>query len=72
MSDRRSRVVSSSSVGNEVKSSGRLRNSATISTSTAAVSSMPGGYALSAVGAWVPNVAFTAIGAGLLLRAARY
>ncbi len=42
------------------------------STSTAAVSSMPGGYALSAVGAWVPNVAFTAIGAGLLLRAARY
>ena len=36
-SDRRSSVVSSSSVGNEVKSSGRVRNIATISTSTDAV-----------------------------------
>ena len=38
LSDRRSKVVSSSSVGKDEKSSGRLRNSATISTSTAAVS----------------------------------
>ena len=38
LSDRRSRVVSSSRVGNEVKSSGRRRNSATISTSTDRVS----------------------------------
>ena len=37
LSDRRSSVVSSSSVGKEEKSSGRFRNSATISTSTAAV-----------------------------------
>ena len=36
-SDRRSSVVSSSSVGKLEKSSGRLRNSATIRTSTAAV-----------------------------------
>ena len=37
LSDRRSNVVSSSSVGKEEKSSGRLRNSDTISTRTAAV-----------------------------------
>ena len=36
-SESRSRVVSNRSVGNEVKSSGRLRNSATISTRTDAV-----------------------------------
>ncbi len=42
------------------------------STSSALVSSMPGGYVLSTLGAWLPNVAFTAIGAALLLRAARY
>ncbi len=37
LSERRSSVVSSSSVGNDVKSSGRRRNTATISTSTDAV-----------------------------------
>ncbi len=38
---------------------------------SAIVRSLPGGYALSAVGAWAPNVLFLAIGAVLLRRAAR-
>jgi lipopolysaccharide export system permease protein len=33
---------------------------------------LPGGYLVSALGAWAPNVLFTAIGALLLARAARY
>ncbi len=33
---------------------------------------LPGGYATSAFGAWLPNVLFTAIGVVLLRRAARY
>lgn len=33
---------------------------------------LPGGYAVSAIGAWAPNVIFTAVGAWLLLRAARH
>jgi lipopolysaccharide export system permease protein len=32
---------------------------------------LPGGYTVSAIGAWAPNVIFTAIGAALLRRAAR-
>jgi lipopolysaccharide export system permease protein len=42
------------------------------SISSAVFSSLPGGYATSTVGAWIPNVLFTAIGSALLLRAARY
>ncbi|MGP6157198.1 MAG: LptF/LptG family permease [Vulcanimicrobiaceae bacterium] len=33
---------------------------------------LPGGYAVSTLGAWAPNVIFTAIGVVLLRRAARY
>jgi lipopolysaccharide export LptBFGC system permease protein LptF len=33
-------------------------------------SGLPGGYATSTVGAWLPNVAFTFIGAAFLRRAA--
>jgi lipopolysaccharide export system permease protein len=33
---------------------------------------LPGGYAVSTVGAWLPNLIFTAGGAALLRRAARY
>ncbi len=42
------------------------------SMSSALVSSLPGSYAVSTIGAWIPNVVFTAIGAVLLRRAARY
>ena len=38
----------------------------------AVVTGLPGGYAMSAAGAWAPNVIFIAIGAALLRRAARY
>ena len=33
---------------------------------------LPGGYAVSTLGAWAPNAIFTAIGVILLRRAARY
>ena len=39
---------------------------------SALTASLPGGYLVSALGAWAPNVLFTAIGALLLARAARY
>jgi lipopolysaccharide export system permease protein len=39
---------------------------------SAVASSLPGGFALSTLGAWFPNLLFTAIGALLLRRAARY
>jgi len=39
---------------------------------SAVFSGLPGGYAISSVGAWLPNVIFTTIGCVLLLRAARY
>jgi lipopolysaccharide export system permease protein len=39
---------------------------------SAVVTGLPGGYAVSAAGAWTPNVIFTAIGVALLRRAARY
>ena len=42
------------------------------SIASALTASLSGGYLLSAVGAWTPNVLFTAIGALLLARAARY
>ncbi len=42
------------------------------SISSAVFTNVPGGYATSTVGAWIPNVVFTAIGAALVLRAARY
>lgn len=42
------------------------------SISSAVFTGLPGGYAVSTIGAWAPNVIFTAIGAFLLLRAARY
>jgi lipopolysaccharide export system permease protein len=38
----------------------------------AVVRGLPGGYVVSALGAWAPNVIFVAIGAVLLRRAARY
>jgi lipopolysaccharide export system permease protein len=41
------------------------------SISSAVFSSFPGGYLTSALGAWLPNVIFTMIGAAFLLRAAR-
>ena len=41
------------------------------SIASAVFSGLPGGYALSTVGAWLPNVIFTAIGFFSLLRAAR-
>jgi len=39
---------------------------------SAVTSSLPGGYVVSTLGAWTPNAIFTAIGALLLQRAARY
>jgi lipopolysaccharide export system permease protein len=39
---------------------------------SAVFTGLPGGYATSTVGAWLPNVIFTAIGFVLLRRAARY
>ncbi len=39
---------------------------------SAVTSSLPGGYVASTLGAWLPNAIFTAIGALLLQRAARY
>ncbi|MGH7754937.1 MAG: LptF/LptG family permease [Vulcanimicrobiaceae bacterium] len=42
------------------------------SVSLAVATGSPGGYIVSALGAWLPNVLFTAIGAALLARAARY
>jgi len=42
------------------------------SISSALTASFSGGYLASAAGAWFPNVLFTAIGALLLARAARY
>ena len=42
-----------------------------LSISSAVFSGLPGGYAISTVGAWTPNVIFTAIGIVSLLRAAR-
>ncbi len=42
------------------------------SISSALFTGLPGGYAVSTIGAWLPNVIFTAIGAALLRRAARY
>ena len=42
------------------------------STCSAVFTGLPGGYAVSAFGAWLPNVIFTAIGFVLLRRAARY
>ncbi len=42
-----------------------------LSISSAIFSGLPGGYAISTVGAWTPNVIFTAIGIVSLLRAAR-
>jgi lipopolysaccharide export system permease protein len=39
---------------------------------SAVFTGLPGGYALSTVGAWAPNVIFTGIGAAMLRRAARY
>jgi lipopolysaccharide export system permease protein len=41
------------------------------SISSAVSSNLAGGYLTSAVGAWIPNVLFTLIGAAFLLRAAR-
>jgi lipopolysaccharide export system permease protein len=41
------------------------------SIASAVSSNVSGGYITSAIGAWVPNVLFTAIGTALLLRAAR-
>ncbi|MBD5634551.1 MAG: LptF/LptG family permease [Candidatus Eremiobacteraeota bacterium] len=41
------------------------------SISSAVCNNLPGGYATSTIGAWLPNVLFTAIGAAFLLRAAR-
>jgi lipopolysaccharide export LptBFGC system permease protein LptF len=38
----------------------------------AVVRGLPGGYVVSALGAWAPNIIFVAIGAVLLRRAARY
>ncbi len=38
---------------------------------SAITTSLPGGYAVSAIGAWLPNALFTAIGIALLQRAAR-
>ncbi len=42
------------------------------SASSGVFTGLPGGYATSAIGAWLPNVLFTAIGYILLRRAARY
>ena len=42
-----------------------------LSISSAVFSGLPGGYAVSTIGAWTPNVIFTAIGILSLLRAAR-
>ncbi len=42
------------------------------SISSALFSGVGGGYAISTIGAWLPNIGFTAIGATLLRRAARY
>lgn len=42
------------------------------STCSAIFTGLPGGYAVSTLGAWLPNVIFTAIGFVLLRRAARY
>jgi lipopolysaccharide export system permease protein len=39
---------------------------------SAVFTGLPGGYAVSTIGAWLPNVLFTAIGWLLLRRAARY
>jgi lipopolysaccharide export LptBFGC system permease protein LptF len=39
---------------------------------SAVFTGLPGGYVVSTIGAWAPNVIFIAIGAGLLRRAARY
>jgi lipopolysaccharide export system permease protein len=39
---------------------------------SAVFTGLPGGYAVSMIGAWAPNLIFIAIGAGLLRRAARY
>jgi lipopolysaccharide export system permease protein len=41
------------------------------SVSSVVFSNLPGGYATSTVGAWLPNAIFTFIGAAFLLRAAR-
>ncbi len=43
-----------------------------LSIASAVFSGLPGGYAVSTVGAWLPNVIFTAVGFVSLLRAARY
>jgi lipopolysaccharide export LptBFGC system permease protein LptF len=40
------------------------------SISSAVFSNLPGGYFTSTIGAWVPNVVFTLIGAAFLRRAA--
>jgi lipopolysaccharide export system permease protein len=42
------------------------------SIASALFTGLPGGYAVSTVGAWLPNLIFTAGGAALLRRAARY
>jgi len=39
---------------------------------SAITTSLPGGYVVSTIGAWTPNLLFTIIGAWLLQRAARY
>jgi lipopolysaccharide export system permease protein len=39
---------------------------------SAVTTSLPGGYLVSTLGAWTPNLLFTVIGAALLQRAARY
>ena len=56
-SDRRSSVVSSSSVGKDVKSSGRFRNSATMSTRTEAVMEMASPMSSSTVGNGITSTA---------------
>jgi lipopolysaccharide export LptBFGC system permease protein LptF len=42
------------------------------SIASALFSGLPGGYAVSTIGAWLPNLIFTAGGAVMLRRAARY
>ena len=42
-----------------------------LSISSAVFSGLPGGYAVSTIGAWTPNVIFTGVGIVALLRAAR-
>ena len=39
---------------------------------SAVFSQLPGGYAVSALGAWLPNLFFTAVGAVAISRAARH